>query len=186
MGGGLHQVDVAVDVPLVRAVHPHAERLEAFFRAIPEADRTFFRLQTDLPRRDDFADVFEVRVGPVKKQGRMVMKQREGVDVCLTYRYKKFQRETWVLFTAPARVDGKTALFDLSLQPKETWRTCVTVLPMADPMGPMPSVRCVREVLDNPLTPGEGVEELRFERPAGLAEHGVDRLEGEGHPLLGA
>ena len=107
----------------------------------------------------DFADVFEVRVGPVKKQGRMVMKQREGVDVCLTYRFKKFQRETWVLFTAPAQVEGKTALFDLSLQPKDTWRTCVTVLPVADPMGPIPQVRCVREVLDSPLAPGERIEE---------------------------
>jgi glycogen debranching enzyme len=84
----------------------------------------------------DFADVFEVRLGRYRKAGRVTLEEREGQQLCLMYQRGSFHRETWISFSVQPLIRGKTAIFDMVLQPKEPWKTCVTVLPVTETAPP--------------------------------------------------
>lgn len=107
-------------------------------------------LRLEVSFESDFADIFQVRLGRVRKVGRLTVQDRDGQHLCLAYRRGDFRRETWIAFSdEPAVVQGKAAIFNLVLEPKQTWRTCVTVLPVAD--SPPPPMQCVREILGVPF-----------------------------------
>jgi glycogen debranching enzyme len=97
----------------------------------------------------DFADVFEVRLGQFSKAGRVTVEEREGQHLCLTYRRESFHRETWISFSEEPLIRGKTAIFDIVLQPKEVWKTCVTVLPVTETA--LPPMKCVATTLGTPF-----------------------------------
>ena len=143
---------------------------------------------SDRPRRvhlkvafdADFADVFQVRLGPVRKAGRITVESREGQHLCLVYRRGAFQRETWVAFSATPRLEGKTAEFDVLLEPKTPWRTCMAILPVMD--TPPPAMRCVGETLGSPYgayrIPGhQPLRELRRQMGLGPLEKGLPQLD---------
>ncbi len=99
----------------------------------------------------DFADIFEVRRGAVRKAGAVVAEQRHGQHLCLVYQRGAFHRETWVSFTGEPEIHGRTAIFQLTLKPKETWKTCVSVLPVLDGTAPQEPTRCVSSFLGGPF-----------------------------------
>jgi glycogen debranching enzyme len=106
-------------------------------------------MQLEISFDADFADVFEVRLGDITKAGTVAVKQRHGQHICLVYQREKFHRETWINFTATPKVQGKTAIFEITLEPKATWKTCVNVLPVAD--TPPPEMTCFEEILGSPF-----------------------------------
>ena len=128
----------------------------------------------------DFADVFEVRSGPVRKVGRVTLEARKGHHICLVYRRGDFRRETWITFSAQPEIDEKSAIFAVELQPKVSWKTCMTVLPVLQ--SPPSPVRCVSEILGSPHKDHRPKKPLSIrELPPGSAglssEEGIPRLE---------
>lgn len=99
----------------------------------------------------DFADVFQVRLGHIRKAGTITVERRDGQDLALMYRRGRFQRETWIVFSRRPTIQGKVATFDMVLAPKETWKTCVTVLPVVD--SPPTPMKCVETILEAPFGP---------------------------------
>ena len=106
----------------------------------------------------DFADMFDVRLGSIRKAGRIIAESREAQQLCLVYQRDHFHRETWVTFSAEAAIRGKRATFEVVLQPKTPWKTCVTVLPVGD-SEPRP-MSCVESVLGPPFGPYHPEERL--------------------------
>ena len=97
----------------------------------------------------DFADVFELRLGPVRKVGRITVEPGEGQQLCLGYRRGRFRRQTQIVFSAEPSIRGKTAAFQVTLPPKGLWKTCVTILPVVESSpGPM---ECVEAALGPPF-----------------------------------
>lgn len=110
----------------------------------------------------DFADVFEVRLGNVHKVGQVTVEERQGQQFALVYDRGQFHRETWISFSELPVINGKTAIFNLSLPPRGNWKTCVNVLPVVDKTPP-PALTCLQEVLGAPFSPyrpGEHIEQL--------------------------
>lgn len=100
----------------------------------------------------DFADIFEVRSGPVRKAGKTRIETRENQHLCLVYQRGKVHRETWITFSIEPEIQGKTAIFDVTLEPKGTWTTCVSVLPVLSVLTGVPSpMLCVQTVLEEPF-----------------------------------
>ncbi len=99
----------------------------------------------------DFADVFEVRLGGITKAGKVTVKHREGHDICLVYEREEYQRETWIKFSDSPVIEGKTASFEVVLEPKATWRTCLSIIPVVDEIPePMP---CLQDAVGSPWSP---------------------------------
>ncbi len=109
------------------------------------------KLHLELSFDADFADVFEVRLGAIAKAGKVTVEQREGQHICLVYQREQFHRETWINFSVTPQINGKTAVFAITLEPKSTWRTCVSILPVAD--TPPPAMTCLQEVVGSPFGP---------------------------------
>jgi glycogen debranching enzyme len=99
----------------------------------------------------DFADVFEVRGGRVLKKGEFGPEERRGEEIAFSYRRENFRAETRIRFGARPRWEGPVARFDLSLGPKEVWRSCLTVLPVVSERTP--EVECPSEYLEPPFEP---------------------------------
>ena len=96
----------------------------------------------------DFADIFEVRSGPVRKAGKISIEEREGQHLCLVYQRGTFHRETWIAFSAEPEIRGKTVIFDITLEPKSTWKTCISILPVLPVLdGVPPPMPCVFTIL---------------------------------------
>ena len=121
----------------------------------------------------DFADVFEVRLGRFRKAGRVTLEEREGQHLCLMYQRESFHRETWISFSVEPLIRGKTAIFDLMLKPKESWRTCVTVLLVTETAPP--PMKCVATVLGTPFGP------YRYQEKSPLST----LIQGQDQQLLG-
>ena len=106
-------------------------------------------IRLELTFHADFADIFEVRAGRLRKVERTAVEEREGQHISLVYRRGSFHREAWIAFSGEPVIRGRRAAFDLTLQPKESWRTCVTILPVVD-AAPSP-MRCADEVMGPPF-----------------------------------
>lgn len=144
------------------------------------------RLQLKVTVDADFADIFEVRLGPVRKARRVSVESREGQHLCLVYRRGGFRRETWVTFSGEPRVEGKAVLFEVTLEPKSIWKTCMTILPVVD--TPPPPMKCVSDILGPPFgdyhpQERESMGDLQRSKSPGPLDEGLPRLE-TGHPGL--
>lgn len=109
------------------------------------------KIRLELTFDADFADVFEVRLGNITKAGKVNVEKREGQHICLVYEREQFHRETWINFSITPQVNGKTASFDIILEPKSTWKTCVNILPVADTLPQ--AMNCLQEVAGSPFSP---------------------------------
>jgi len=99
----------------------------------------------------DFADVFEVRLGIVKKAGKVSVEQNDENGICLIYEREKYRRETCIHFSIPPQIKGKTASFDIVLEPKKSWKTCISILPVEETLpGP---IACIQEFFGPPFGP---------------------------------
>ncbi len=98
----------------------------------------------------DFADIFEVRAGPVRKVGRVHIEQIEDYQLCFVYRRGSFYRKTCIDFSEEAIVHGKVATFRVSLPSKGIWKTCVIVIPILGP-STVEATKCVGELLGSPF-----------------------------------
>ncbi len=99
----------------------------------------------------DFADLFEVRRGNVRKAGKVTIEERPGYELCFVYNYRSYRRETWIHLSEPVVITDRGAKFQVTLPPKECWSTCITVQPVIDqPPKPM---ECTRSILGSPFSP---------------------------------
>jgi glycogen debranching enzyme len=126
------------------------------------------KLRLEIAFDADFADVFEVRLGTVTKAGKVTVEKREGQHICLVYQHSQFHRETWINFSSDPQIVGKTAIFDINLEPKATWKTCVSILPVAD--IPPPAMTCLQEVVGSPFGACKRESSMPLQR---LTEKGV-------------
>jgi glycogen debranching enzyme len=78
----------------------------------------------------DFGDIFECRTHP-RKQGRTTTETGER-EVSLRYERGDFSRATLIRFSQPCVLEGDHATFAVTLGPRETWKTCVDVIPVVD------------------------------------------------------
>jgi glycogen debranching enzyme len=100
----------------------------------------------------DFADVFEVRRGAIHKVGQIRLEHKEDYQICFAYQAGDFHRETWVSLKGNPKIDQNKAIFDLSLAPKEVWKTCIIIFPVvSSSSGKPPPARCVSSLLDPPF-----------------------------------
>ncbi|MEN6621708.1 MAG: glycogen debranching N-terminal domain-containing protein [Smithella sp.] len=110
------------------------------------------KIHLELTFDADFADVFEVRLGNITKAGKVTVETRENQDICLVYQREQFHRETWINFSITPQINNsKTACFDVILEPKSAWRTCVNILPVAD-TSPQALI-CLQEISGSPFDP---------------------------------
>jgi glycogen debranching enzyme len=87
------------------------------------------RLRVSIVLDADFADLFEVRAGRSRRRARVIEEQEDGCGLVFSYRSEAFSRETRVVFSEPPLLNGRTATYNLVLQPQQVWRICVEVLP---------------------------------------------------------
>jgi glycogen debranching enzyme len=97
----------------------------------------------------DFADVFEVRRGKVRKTGRITTGHSEEEDIIFAYLRGNFLRETRIKFSMPAQVKANVIHFGFKLMPKEIWKTCVDVRPVVD--HEHVTSPCISEILGTPF-----------------------------------
>lgn len=97
----------------------------------------------------DFADVFEVRRGRIRKAGRITSVYSGEGGLVLAYNRGDFSRKTKVQFSIEPEVLSNVAIFKFRLSPKEIWKTCIDVIPLVDHEHTPSS--CVSEILGAPF-----------------------------------
>ena len=100
----------------------------------------------------DFADIFQVRLGQVRKLGRTSVVV-DGTTLTLKYCRGTYERATVIRCTSrqgEPEWRGTSALFQLDLAPKASWRACVNVLPVVDGVV-LPDMPCVEKILGPPF-----------------------------------
>ncbi len=108
-------------------------------------------IRLDLSFNADFADLFEVRRGTFRKAGHVTLEENSGCSLCFVYKRGGFQRRTFINLTEEPRIHGRSATYEVTLQPKQRWKACVTVLPVVEePPAPM---KCVELVVGPPFSP---------------------------------
>jgi glycogen debranching enzyme len=88
------------------------------------------RVELTLDFASDFGDILECRTRP-KKRGRIAEEVDDG-QVLLRYERGDFSRATLIQFSRNCKLDGDRATFALELGPRETWKTCIDVVPIVD------------------------------------------------------
>jgi glycogen debranching enzyme len=116
------------------------------------------KIRLELSFDADFADVFEVRLGEITKAGKVTVEHRDGQHIGLVYQREQFHRETWISFSTTPEINGKFASFSIILDPKSTWKTCVSILPVAD--SPPQEMTCLQEMVGSPFGPYKRVNSL--------------------------
>ncbi|MFQ5472052.1 MAG: glycogen debranching N-terminal domain-containing protein [Dehalococcoidia bacterium] len=113
--------------------------------------RRRLRIRITIEADADFADLFEVRTGRFRKRETISVGGRADADLSFTYERADFHRATLISFSEHPAVSGNRATFDLDLEPKQEWRTCVTVIPVADQALKAP--KCKQQELGSPFGP---------------------------------
>jgi glycogen debranching enzyme len=83
-----------------------------------------------LEAASDFADIFEVK-DALEKKGESYRRVEDGTLI-LGYRREGFARETRIKASQQCAVDEDGLTFQLELEPKAEWNTCVFVQPVVD------------------------------------------------------
>ncbi len=107
----------------------------------------------------DFGDILECRTRP-EKRGRL---SAEVGDDRVTLRYERegFVRETVIRFSRECTVTPDRARFKATLGPRETWKTCVDIVPVVDGVERPARHRCGdfgRPEPDMPVSLDEWIE----------------------------
>ena len=99
----------------------------------------------------DFADVFEVRRGSIHKNGKIRTLKKAGHYFGFEYQRGDYHRGVSISLSAVPNVQKNKFILNLSLAPKEVWKTCVNVTPV---LGRTPIASgCVGNVLGSPFAP---------------------------------
>jgi glycogen debranching enzyme len=93
----------------------------------------------------DFADLFEVKEGRVKKQGKHTT-DHEGTRITFSYKRGPFRRATYVDFTEAPRIVGGHVRYELIVPPRGSWRACIQVTPVVDGQDIVPVYGCGQPV----------------------------------------
>jgi len=104
-------------------------------------DPVYFQLRLEFDT--DFADIFEVKAGKIseEKLPRFSVDEKNS-NMVFKYQSKDSYRETRVLFGAPVAFDGKTVTFDIKLEPRQRWHTCISFLTLVTPEIIRPKYSC--------------------------------------------
>ena len=78
----------------------------------------------------DFADLFEVK-DRIPKQGQ-VHTELGSSNVTLTYTREAYRRDTVIEFSEHFSVGLDRARFELHLEPRGSWQTCIDIVPVVD------------------------------------------------------
>jgi glycogen debranching enzyme len=101
------------------------------------------RLVLELKFDVDFADIFEVKSGKLIDQIEPELKHYpQNQAIAFRYENKEIYRETKIIFTSPAKFSGKSAIFEVYLEPYQRWHVCVDFLTLATPKVLMPKYSC--------------------------------------------
>lgn len=122
----------------------------------------------EIELRGDFADVFEVKEGRVRKRGRL-SREVEGTRVVLGYRRGEFRRGTHVDAVDATVVTEDRLRFDVVVPPRGEWSTTVTVTPVIDGAEVVPRYLPGHEV--EPSTPISRLADWRARVPTVAADH---------------
>jgi glycogen debranching enzyme len=81
-----------------------------------------------LSAASDFADLFEVKGKSIAKRGTLsAAHDPERCALMYEYRHMEFRAATRVHSTELGRIDGEDIVFDLTLEPGQTWKTRIQV-----------------------------------------------------------
>lgn len=108
----------------------------------------------------DFADVFEVRRGTIRKAGAITAGFYAEEGLILAYQRGEFSRKTKIKFSVTPEVVADIASFKFQLLPKEVWKTCIDVMPVVD--HEHAAAPCISEILGMPFGPYEEKSVLGF------------------------
>ncbi len=140
-----HPVDGRADSPLLVLRHRYVGqgmREDLVIRNSGEKPAT---CTLELAIGCDFADLFEVKAGRVERIGGLA--RRHEPD-CLVFGYEhgEFRRSTRVQLSAPAKIEGDVAVFDIEVPTRGEWSVCVQFTPVLDDVVLRPRHRCGRPV----------------------------------------
>ena len=79
----------------------------------------------------DFADIMEAQQGGSDKKGR-IEAELGARSITLGERRNGYERRTKITFRKQGRLRKDAMRFDLELGPRETWKTCIDVVPVVD------------------------------------------------------
>lgn len=97
----------------------------------------------------DFADVFEVRRGSIRKGGKITTLMRAGQSFGFEYQRGDYHQEVCISLSEFPNVQENKFIVKLTLAPKMVWKTCVVVMPV---LGRAPvASRCVGTILGSPF-----------------------------------
>lgn len=96
--------------------------------------QTCVDVQLMLAIRSDFVDVFRVKAQKLVTEGRMETTWSDGM-LTNTYRNGSFTRSLRIRpegASSPPRYSNGRLVFDIALEPGETWHTCIDFIPLVD------------------------------------------------------
>ncbi|MEX0761838.1 MAG: glycogen debranching N-terminal domain-containing protein [Dehalococcoidia bacterium] len=115
------------------------------FNHSPQESDILIRIAFDA----DFADLFEVRRGSIKKVGEMTAETVGPTELRVTYRRESYERETRIHFSKPPVIAGCIAEFAFTLEPRTSWKVCVSVLPVVDEVPEL--MECIASRIGSPF-----------------------------------
>ncbi len=89
----------------------------------------------------DFADLFEVKEGRVKKQGQLGLRA-EGSRLTFAYKRHAFERAVHIDFGEPPRIHENHVVYETVVPPRGRWSTCVQVTPVMNDREITPRYQC--------------------------------------------
>jgi glycogen debranching enzyme len=109
-------------------------------------------LRVELRLAADFADVLEAQQPDPDVAG-AVAAESCGSTAVLRYERDGYVRETHVRFGEACEIDGVGAVFRIVLEPRESWHTCIDVVPVVNGTEEPPLITCDSFDEDEPELP---------------------------------
>jgi glycogen debranching enzyme len=125
----------------------------------------FCSLELDLDC--DFADLFEVKEGRVKKAGELTI-NHDGDQIAYSYTRGAFHRATRVSFSVQPKVPG-TATFEVIVPPGGDWSMCMQITPVIEDLVVTPRHQCGHPV--ERAAPSTRLEAWRRNLPTLVTDH---------------
>ncbi|MEX0663220.1 MAG: glycogen debranching N-terminal domain-containing protein [Acidimicrobiia bacterium] len=117
----------------------------------------------------DFADLFEVKEGRVKKVGDLQVEHHES-RITHTYTRGAFRRAVHLDFSQPPRIVGSaTASYEIIVPPGDDWSVCLQVTPVIDDVEVTPRHQCGHPV--ERAAPSTRLEAWRHNLPTLTTDH---------------
>lgn len=115
----------------------------------------------------DFADLFEVKAGRIRKHGEL-SRRCDGHRLVLSHRRGAFRRSTVVTFAPPVELGDDVAVFDVVVPRRGEWSTCVEFAILLDELEIRPRY-CCGEPIERSM-PSLRLEQWRRQLPVFTVE----------------